>query len=51
MTLGERRVWKGSGAKRRIVVKNDEMMYIPVLDTLQSLLRCESIYTEVFMSS
>lgn len=45
--LGERREWKGSGAKRRIVLKKDEMMYVPILHTLQSLLNHDSVYSEV----
>ena len=46
--LGERRQWKGRGSKRRCVIKRDEVMYIPLLDTLQSLLNNESILAEVF---
>ena len=47
MKLGERRVWKGSGAKRSCVTKGDEMMYIPILTTLQALLSNDTIYSEV----
>lgn len=45
--LGERRVWKGRGSKRRCVTKDDKMMYIPVIDTLQKLLQCDTIFSEV----
>jgi len=45
--LGERRVWKGRGTKRMCVSKEDHVFYIPVLETLQSLLRNEAILSEV----
>ena len=45
--LGERRVWKESGLKRRCVVKKDSLVYIPLLSTLQSLLRNNAILAEV----
>ena len=47
--LGERRVWKGRGIKRRCIVKRDCAYYIPVLETLQVLLRNEAIIAEVNM--
>lgn len=47
VTLGERRVWKGRGPKRQCVVKEDELMYIPVLETLQSLLQSDATMAEV----
>jgi len=45
--LGEQRVWKGRGLKRRCVVKKDSLVYIPLLNTLQSLLRNKAILAEV----
>ncbi len=36
ISLGTRHTWKGIGAKRRSVIKNDEMFYIPLMSTLQS---------------
>lgn len=45
--LGERRVWKGSGVKRRCVVKKDEMFYISVTETLQALLQRDNVLEEV----
>ena len=45
----EKRVWKGRGNKRRCVSKKDEMVYIPLIDTIQSLLRRDSIIDEVHM--
>lgn len=45
--LGEKRVWKGKGNKRRYVVKKDHAMYVPVLKTLQTLMKNEAIYAEV----
>lgn len=47
VTLGERYVWKGSGAKRQYVSTSDEMMYIPLLDTLQSMLKSDDVIAEV----
>ena len=38
---------KGSGSKRSCVMRDDEMFYIPILDTLQSLLQCDTIFAEV----
>ena len=38
VTLGERRVWKGAGVKRKCVVKKDELVYVPLLKTLQAYL-------------
>lgn len=38
VTLGERHVWKGTGAKRKCVVKKEELVYIPLLKTLQAYL-------------
>ena len=45
--LGEHRVWKGRGPKRRCVVKQDRLVYIPLLNTLQSMLRNKAILAEV----
>ena len=45
--LGEWHVWKGRGAKRRCVSKEDHVIYIPVLETLQGLLKNEAILSEV----
>jgi len=33
--LGEHRVWKGRGAKRRCISKEDCVMYVPILETLR----------------
>ena len=46
-SLGERRVWKGCGAKRRCVVKEDEVFYVPVLETLQNLIKNDAVFAEV----
>ena len=45
--LGEQRVWKGTGSKRRCVLEEDTFMYIPVLNTLETLLQNDSILAEV----
>ena len=41
IVLGENREWKGAGSSRRSTVKKEEMMYVPLLDTLQSILSHE----------
>lgn len=38
VVLGEHLNWMGAGAKRKSVMKKDEVMYIPLLKTLQSML-------------
>ena len=47
MTLGETRMWKGVGSKRRCVLKNDHAIYVPLLSTLQKMLDNECILSEV----
>ena len=47
IVLGEYITWKGEGPTRRSIRKQDEMMYVPILDTLQSLLRSEYLANEV----
>ena len=36
-----------TGAKRRLVAKTDNFYYIPLLDTLKSLLSMDSIVNEI----
>lgn len=51
MVLGSRPMkCKGSGAKRRAVEKQDEMMYVPILETLKVLLENDAVMTEVKLS-
>lgn len=38
---------QGTGAKRRVVKKDETMMYIPILKTLESLLQNDSVLAEV----
>ena len=38
---------KGLGAKRRLVEEEESFMYVPVLETLQTLLNDEAILAEV----
>lgn len=47
VSLGTRRVWKGNGSKRRYVEKEDEMVYIPLLESLKSLLQNKQVLSEV----
>lgn len=45
--LGDRRKWKGSGAKRRLITKRDFVYYIPILKTLEVLLNNKCYADEV----
>ena len=47
MYLGEERVWRGIGRKRRYVVKKDEAFYVPILHTLANLPNDKTVYEEV----
>lgn len=47
MLLGDHRSWKGTGSMRRSVVKKNEIMYVPLLKTLEDLLQCNDIVAEV----
>ena len=47
MVLGEYRAWKGWGAKRKCVTEQDCLMYIPILETIQSLLNNSALLSEV----
>ena len=48
MLLGERRMWKGTGSKRRCKWIKDFIIYIPILDTLQLIFKNEVLLSEVF---
>ncbi len=45
--LGTERQWNGVGEKRRYETVEEKMMYIPVLETLGTLLGDEMIMAEV----
>ena len=45
--LGIRRKAKGLGAKRQVVEEDESFMYIPILETLQTLLNDDAILPEV----
>ena len=45
--LKETRIRQLSGRKRKVVVKKEEMMYIPLLETLQGLLNNSAILSKV----
>ena len=45
--LKETRIRQLSGQKRKVVVKKEEMMYIPLLETLQGLLNNSAILSKV----
>ena len=45
--LGLDKQWKGSGAKRTYREVREEMIYIPVLDTIQDLLNDDEVLKQV----
>lgn len=45
--LGVRRIHRGHGRKRRLIEIADTLVYVPLLESLQTLLKDEGIYTEV----
>jgi len=45
--LGTRRIFRGHGRRRRLTEITETLVYVPLLQTLQSLLKDEEIYTEV----
>ncbi|XP_065887419.1 uncharacterized protein [Dysidea avara] len=47
VVLGEYRAWKGWGAKRKCVTEQDCLMYIPILETIQSLLNNSALLSEI----
>ena len=47
--LGERRVWKGTGSKQRCKSIEDNIIYIPLLDTLQSIFKNQAMLSEVII--
>ena len=40
-------MWKGFGSKRRCKSIRDEVMYVPVLETLQNMLKNQTVISEV----
>jgi len=47
VVLGERRICTGSGEQRKSTLKEETMMYVPILETLQVMLENKAIFTEV----
>ena len=47
IVLGKKGAWKGVSAKRRCVAKEDCVMYVPVLQTLEALLKNKVVISEV----
>lgn len=39
--------WKSNGAKRKCVLKKDYLYYVPIIQTLQTLLNNRSVLLEV----
>ena len=48
--LGTEKQWKGSGTKRSYADVREEMMYIPILKTIQNLLDDPGILKQVCWS-
>ena len=42
-------MWKGTGSKRRCKSIRDEVMYVPVLETLQNMLKNQTVISEVYI--
>ncbi len=51
MLLGLEKQWKGSGAKRSYSEVRHEIMYIPILRTIQDLLDDPNIHKQVSWST
>ena len=47
VVLGTRRKAKGLGAKRQLVEVEDSFMYVPILETIQTLLNNQTVLEEV----
>lgn len=47
VTLGTENKWKGTGENRTYTRVEDKMVYIPVLETIQTLLEDETVISEV----
>ena len=47
VVLGTRRKAKGLGTKRRLVEVEEGFVYVPILETLQTLLNIDTVLTEV----
>ena len=45
--LGTKRIYHGHGRKRRLVKVTDTLVYVPLLQTIEILLKDEGIYTKV----
>lgn len=45
--LGSIDKWKGHGRKRRYVTTSEAMMYVPLLETIQTQLQDDVIWKEV----
>lgn len=45
--LGTHMKWKGCGPKRKHVLKRDEMIYVPLIQTLQQILQSNVVRDQV----
>lgn len=46
--IGGKKVFRGHGKKHHLVEVTDTLVYVPLLKTIEMLLKDEGIYTEVF---
>ena len=49
ISLDTHHVWVGEGPSRTLKEVTDKFIYIPVLQVLENLLKCPSVYEEVRM--
>lgn len=47
--LGTEKKWTGSGSKRTYAEVRNEMMYIPILSTIQSLMKDDDFVKQVWV--
>lgn len=45
--MGTKRIFRGHGRRHRLVELTDILVYVPLLKTIETLLKDEGIYTEV----
>ena len=51
IVLKETRTLRLSGRSRKVIVKKEEIMYIPLLKTLEQLLNNTTVFEQVLMHS
>jgi Ca2+-dependent lipid-binding protein len=51
VTLGSHVKWRGTGRKRTLKTVKDTFVYVPVLESLQNLLKIDGVFEEVSKSN